>query len=122
MKRNKILYISIILVFVCFCIYYFEPMHKPVETLDELIGENLDFADKKYFKSEADEITKININNNLNEFQGGILSKKSILLDSIVYQYTWNFYSHKETIWIGKTIENKYQIIDAIRYKNNVKF
>lgn len=122
MKRNKILYISIILVFVCFCIYYFEPMYKPVETLDELIGENLDFANKIYFKSEADEITKININNNLNEFQGGILSKKSILLDSIVYQYTWNFYSHKKTIWIGKTIENKYQIIDAIRYKNNVKF
>lgn len=97
-------------------------MHKPVETLDELIGENLDFANKIYFKSEADEKNIINLNNNLNEFQGRILSKKSILLDSIVYQYTWNFYTHKKTIWVGKTIENKNQIIDAIRYKNNVKF
>jgi hypothetical protein len=122
MKSNKILYISILSFFVCFCIYYFEPMHQSVETIDELIGENLDFANKIYFKSEADETTKINLNNNLNEFQGGILSKKSMLLDSIVYQYTWNFYTHKKTIWIGKTNENKYQIIDAIRYKNNVKF
>jgi hypothetical protein len=97
-------------------------MHKPVETLDELIGKNLDYANNVYFKSEADETIKININNNLNEFQGGILSKKSILFDSIVYQYTWNFYTHKKTIWIGKTIENKNQIIDAIRYQNNVKF
>jgi hypothetical protein len=97
-------------------------MHKPVETLDELIGKNLDYANNVYFKSEADVTIKININNNLNEFQGGILSKKSILLDSIVYQYTWNFYTHKKTIWIGKTIENKNQIIDAIRYQNNVKF
>jgi hypothetical protein len=97
-------------------------MHKPVETLDELIGKNLDFANNKYFKSEADETIKININNNLNEFQGGILNKKSILTDSIVYQYTWKFFTHKKTIWVGKTIENKYQIIDAIRYKNNVKF
>jgi hypothetical protein len=97
-------------------------MHKPVETLDELIGKNLDFVNKIYFKSEADETTKININNNLNEFQGGILNKKSILIDSIVYQHTWKFFTHKKTIWIGKTIENKNQIIDAIRYQNNVKF
>ncbi|AWM14728.1 hypothetical protein DI487_13250 [Flavobacterium sediminis] len=103
-------------------IWYFDAFHEPVETIDDLIGKNLDFANKVYFKSEADEITSFNINNSLNEFQGGIVNKKSIITDSIVYQYTWKYLNHKETIWVAKTKKQDLEIVDAIRYKKNVKF
>jgi len=103
-------------------ILYFDPFHKTVETIDILIGKNLDFANKLYFKTEADEKVTFNINSKLNEFQGGVLNKKSIITDSIIHQYTWNYLNYKKTIWVAKTQIQKFEIIDAIRYKNNVNF
>jgi hypothetical protein len=58
----------------------------------------------------------------LNELNGGVLDKKEFFTDSIVKVYTWDFLNHKKTIWIGKARKMESQIIDAIRYKNNVKF
>jgi hypothetical protein len=103
-------------------ILYFDPFHKPVETIDILIGKNLDFANKTYFKTEADESVSFNINSELNEFRGGVLSKKSLIKDSIIHQYTWNYLNYKKTIWVAETQTQKFQIIDAIRYKSNVNF
>lgn len=102
--------------------WYFDILHEPVETIDELIGKNYDYAIKFYYRKEPDNQYKININANLNEFEGAIYDKKSILKDSIVQVYTWTFMNHKETIWVGKTRLMKSEIIDAIRYKNTVRF
>ncbi len=41
---------------------YFDPFHKSVETIDILIGKKLDFANKFYFKSVADETVTFNFN------------------------------------------------------------
>jgi hypothetical protein len=102
--------------------WYFDICHKPVETIDELIGKNLDFAHKIYFKADPDINYKISINDYLNEFDSGIYKKKSILKDSIVQVFTWTFINHKQTIWVGDTKTMKKEIIDAIRYKNSVQF
>jgi len=102
--------------------WYFDILHKPVETIDKLIGKNFDYANKLYYKTEPDSHYQININDNLNEFDGGIYDKINKLDDSIVHVYTWTFMNHKETIWAGKTRTMKSEIIDAIRYKNSVRF
>ena len=102
--------------------WYFDIWHKPVETIDQLIGKNLDYANKLYYKTEPDNHYQIKINDNLNEFDGGIYDKKNKLNDSIVHVYTWTFMNHKETIWVGNTSTSKSEIIDAIRYKNSVQF
>jgi hypothetical protein len=103
-------------------IWYFDPFHRQVETVDELIGRNYEYAHKLYFQSDPDNSTYFNINDPLNEFQGGILPKKSIIKDSIIQQHTWTFLNHKVTIWVTQTDKLQGQIIDAIRYKNGVVF
>ncbi|MEX2484830.1 MAG: hypothetical protein WED10_09725 [Brumimicrobium sp.] len=102
--------------------WYFDIWHESVETVDELIGHNYDYAHKLYFQTDPDIQYKVNINSKLNEFDGGILNKKEILTDSIVYVFTWDLMTHKKTIWVGQTKKMKNQIIDAIRYKYNVQF
>lgn len=102
--------------------WYFDIWHEPVESIDELIGQNYDFAHKIYFKADPDNQYTVNIKDNLNEFEGGALKVKEILTDSVVHVFTWNYTTHKKTIWIGDTKYMKSQIIDAIRYRNNVRF
>src|SRR4030095_2572695 len=119
---SKILLVGIFILLLATGIWYFDPFHKPVETIDELIGKNLDYAVKLYFKKDPDVSSHFNINSPLNEFQGGVLAKKSIIRDSIIDQHTWNFLNHKATIWVTKTDQQHSEIIDAIRYKNGVVF
>jgi len=102
--------------------WYFDIWHEPVEPVNELIGKNYDYAYKVYFQTEPDKQYKLNVNDNLNEFDGGILNKKEILTDAIVHVFTWELMTHKKTIWVGQTEKLKSQVIDAIRYKNNVQF
>ena len=101
---------------------YYDILNKPVETIDELIGHNYDYAHKMYFQTDPDSWYEFNINGNLNEFDGKILSKKSTLADSIIYVFTWNYATHKKTIWVGRTEKMESQIIEAIRYSNNTPF
>jgi len=102
--------------------WYFDFWHEPVETIDELVGKSYDHAHKMYFQTDPDKQYKVNINENLNEFDGGILNTKEILTDSIVHVFTWDCTTHKKTIWVGRTEELESQVIDAIRYKNNIQF
>ncbi|KAB7529977.1 hypothetical protein F8C76_00160 [Flagellimonas olearia] len=102
--------------------WYFDIWHSPVETIDELIGKNYDFAARNYFKSPPQYQYEVNVNHELSEFDGAILHHKEKLKDSIVQVYTWKFINRKKTIWVGKTSESDSQIIDAIRYKNDIKF
>jgi len=93
-----------------------------LKTIDQLIGKNFDYANKRYYRTVPDNHYQININDNLNEFDGGIYDKKNKLEDSIIHVYTWTFMNRKETIWVGETSTMKSEIIDAIRYKNSVRF
>lgn len=102
--------------------WYFDIWHDPVETIDELIGQNYDYAHKKYFQTKPDRQYKLNVNDNLNEFDGGILSEKENLTDSTVHVFTWDYTTHKKIIWVGQSKKMKNQVIDAIRYSNNVQF
>ncbi len=119
---KKVYFILFGLIIGLFALWYFDVLHKSDETLDVLIGKNYDYACKMYFHSDPDCHYTININDKLNEFDGGILGKKSILTDSIVHVYTWRYFNHKKTIWVGETSILKMQVIDAIRYNNNVRF
>jgi hypothetical protein len=121
MKSTKIILIFSVIIF-SLTTWYFDPFHKPVETVDVLIGKNYDYALKSYFHSDPEYSSSFDINQDLNEFQGGVLSKKDIIRDSIIRQYTWTFTNHKTTIWVSKTDNFEDEIIDAIRYKNNVQF
>ncbi len=121
-KMKKLIVIGSIIVIGLTSTWYFDIWHDSVETIDELIGQNYDYAYKMYFRTDPDSHHEVNINNKLNEFDGGILSKKEILIDSIVNVYTWDFANHKMTIWVGKTKKMNSQIIAAIRYKDNIRF
>lgn len=102
--------------------WYFDIWNEPVRSIDELIGQNYDYAHKMYFQSDPDGYYTINVNGSLNEFDGGILNKKETLTDTIVHVYTWEFMTHKKTIWIGRTENLESQVIDANRYSNSVQF
>jgi len=102
--------------------WYFDIWHEPVEPISQLIGENYDYTHKIYFQTDPDKQYKLNVNNNLNEFDGGILNKKEILTDSIVHVFTWDYTTNKKTIWVGQTEKLESQVIDAIRYSNKVQF
>jgi hypothetical protein len=121
-KMKKLLAILSILIVGLTTAWYFDIWNKPVETIDELIGKNYDFAHKMYFQTDPNGQYKVNVNDNLNEFDGGILNKTKVLTDSIVNVFTWDYTTHKKTIWVGQTKAMKYEIIDAIRYKNGVRF
>ena len=69
--------------------------HEPVETIDELIGKNYDYAHKMYFQTDPNRQYKVNANDNLNKFDGGILNKKEIMIDSIVRVFTWEYTNTK---------------------------
>jgi len=119
---KKIVIILTLILIGLFSSWYFDIWHKPVEKIDKLVGKNYYYALKLYFKTEPDKHYKVNINHQLNEFDGGIYEKKCILKDTIVDVYTWNYLNCKKTIWVGKTKNMKYEILDAIRHKNNIKF
>jgi len=119
---KKIVIISILVLIGLGLTWYFDLLHEPVEPISELLGNNYDNAHKMYFRTDPDEQYKININKCLNEFHSGISIKKGLLLDSIVYVFTWNFPRYKKTIWVGKTKELDNEVIDAIRYKDGVNF
>jgi len=120
-KRKFIIILTITLIGLA-STWYFDIWHKPVETIDKLIGQNFDYAYKLYYRTEPENHYQININDNLNEFDGGIYDKRNKLKDSIIHVYTWTFMNHKEAIWVGETSTVKSEIIDAIRYKNGVRF
>ena len=120
--KQKLIFIFAIIILIGLSIWYFDPFHKPVEKMTELIGESYSNITNTGFSSKPDFSTSFNKNKSLNEFQGGILSSNAVLKDSIIRQYTWNLINHKVTIWVTKTEKSDNEIIDAIRYKNNVKF
>lgn len=120
--KPKTIIISTIILSGLIAVWYFDIWHKPVEKIDSLIGQNFDFAHKLYYKTDPDNHYQININDNLNEFDGAIYNMKNNLKDSIVHVYTWTYLNHKQTIWVGKTETMENEIIDAIRYKNGVRF
>ncbi|MEI8203090.1 MAG: hypothetical protein WCH34_08775, partial [Bacteroidota bacterium] len=113
---KKLIIIFILIIIGLILSWYFDIWHKSDESINELIGQNYDYACKIYFRSEPDSFYEVNINHKLNEFDGGILNKKSVLTDSIVRVFTWNFCAFKKTIWVGKTKRMKNEIVDAIRY------
>jgi len=119
---RKIVVIGAIILVGFSATWYFDLWNEPVETIEELIGQNYDYAHKKYFEADPDGHYTININDNLNEFDGGIWDNKEVLIDSIVHVYTWNFMNHKKTIWVGETEKLQDQVIDAVRYKNDVQY
>ncbi|MFD2099244.1 hypothetical protein [Flagellimonas iocasae] len=120
MKIFRTLVIALILGLVAS--WYFDIWHSPVETIDELIGTSYTFAEEEYFKESPQLYYDVNINHGLPEFDSFLLNEKDRLKDSIVQVYTWKYINHKKTIWVGKTSESDSQIIDAIRYKNDVQF
>jgi hypothetical protein len=122
MNKKGLLTALALSVIVIGSLWYFYIFRKPVETINSLIGKDYDYACNIYFKKSPDVSYNININHNLSEFDGAILNSKNLLTDSIVNVYTWTYSNHKKTIWVGQTSKMKNQIIDAIRYKNNVRF
>ena len=96
-------------------LWYFAIWNEPVETIDELTGKNYDYAHKMYFQTDPDRHYTVNVNDNLNEFNGGILSKKQILTDSIVHVFTWDYMTHKKTIWVGQTENPKSESLNQIK-------
>lgn len=122
MKKNLILVLVLILLSGLGSALYYDLFHNSVENIDELIGKNYDYARNIYFKREPDVHYKKNVKVGLNEFDGGILSSKVIFSDSMVHVYTWNYNKYKKTIWVGQTSNMRNHILDAIRYKNNVRF
>lgn len=119
---KKIIVILLVFVIGLTIVWYFDILHESVETIDELIGQNYEYAQKSYFETDPDSHHTVNINEDLNEFDGGILNKKEILKDSIVHVFTWEYLTHKKTIWVGQTDKIENQILDAIRYKRNIQF
>ena len=119
---KRILFIFSFLVVVATASWYFDIFHKSVETVNDLVGQNLDYATKLYFRTDPDETSSFNINKPLNELQFGILTERHRIKDSIVNQYTWTFFNHKVTIWTATTDKLQGEIVDAIRYKNGVTF
>ena len=103
-------------------VWYFDLSHRSVEKIDELIGKDYAYAHQLYFKTDPDRHYQVNIHHPINEFDSGILDKKHLLSDSLVHVFTWNAINHKKTIWVGKTENQSLEIIDAIRYQDDVKF
>lgn len=122
MNFRKIIIISALISVGLFSTWYFDVWNEPVETIDELIGKNYDYAHKVYFQSDPVENYTININDILNEFDGGVYHKKTSLTDSIIEVYTWNLFNLKKTIWVGNTRKGENIVIDAISYKDELEF
>lgn len=103
-------------------VWYFLIKTTLVMQIDDLIGKNYDYAHKIHFQTDPDDFYQININDELNEFDGGIYNKTARLTDTIVSVYTWNFLNHSETIWIGATKDLEFEIIDALIYSSNIEY
>ena len=121
-KKILISLLISVLLFAGGLIWYFDLMNDPVEKIGSLTGKSYNYARTSYFNEEPDIYYTINVNHRLNEFDGGILLYKKFLSDSIVHVYTWVYFNHRETIWVGNTTQMNNQILDAIRYKNSVRF
>lgn len=122
--KHRFLSVSVLVLFLAGfgLTFYFDLFHSSDETIDKLIGKSYHYARNNYFNRESDGHYLLNVNHITNEFDGGILDSKEILIDSIVEVYTWNYFNHKKTIWVGKTMKSDKQVIDALRYKNSVRF
>lgn len=87
---KKLIVILSIIIVGLIASWYFDIWYDSVETVDELIEKNYDYAHKMCFQTDPNRQYKVNVNNNLNEFDAGILNKKEILTDSIVHVFTWD--------------------------------
>lgn len=119
---KKIIVLLLMIITGLTALWSIDEYNRPVEAIDELIGRDFNFAVKAYFQTEPDQQYKVNINSNLDEFNGGILNKSGILRDSIVHVFTWKYTTHKKTLWVGKTETMESEVIDAIRYNNKFMF
>jgi hypothetical protein len=117
-KSHQFIFVIFAIIIVGSTIWYLDLSHKPVETVDVLIGKNYDYALKSYFKCEPNSSSTVNINNELSEFQGGVVSKKHMVRDSIVRQFTWTFMNHKTTIWVSKTYKIYHEMSMTISCNN----
>lgn len=106
--KNLIVILTIILIGLT-AMWHFDIWNEPVETIDELIGKNYDYAYKMYFWTEPDRNYTVNVKGNLNQFDGRILNKKEILTDSKVHVLTWEYTTQKKTIW-GWVNEKKWKV------------
>ena len=121
-KMKKLIVTLIVIVIGLAVTWDLDNRGQPFETIDELIGKNYEYAHKTYFRKYPESNYTINVKGNLNEFDGGILNKKNTLTDSIVHVFTWDYQTHKKTIWIGQTEKMESQVIDAVQYSKDVQF
>lgn len=78
-KMKKLTVVISIIVVGLTASWYFDIWHEPIETIDELIGQNYDYAHKKYFRTDPDNHYKVNINKDMSEFDSGILNEEKIM-------------------------------------------
>ena len=94
-----------------------------VETIDILISKDFKYALENFYKIEPTEKYTIKTTDDLNEFhRGAVTNKDCVILDPNIQVYTWKFDDYSETLWVAHTNESDSQIIDALRYDNNVNF
>ncbi|MGV3706349.1 MAG: hypothetical protein ACO1NU_13320 [Arcticibacter sp.] len=120
-QRRPLCLNALLTIALAMCLWYYDPFHKTVEPVDNLIGRDYSFA-LNYLGSEPNDCSSFKTTDVLNEFQAGVLSVKVKPIDSRISQCTWNFRRHKVTIWTARTAKLPNEIIDAVRYKNNVQF
>lgn len=102
-------------------VWYFDLMHEPIESVDELINKGYTFA-HNYFGAQEDDYRSIDINDSLIPIDQRIIKKKGILTTPRIDVYTWHYTTHKITIWVGEIKNGEYSIIDAIRYNSKSGF
>ncbi|MFY0652771.1 MAG: hypothetical protein JXQ96_12085 [Cyclobacteriaceae bacterium] len=121
MKRKTLLIMLIFGVIIATLAVYTRIIKEP-EQIQELIGENFDYAHKIYFKREPTGNYQINLNKTQNELDGGVLIKRNLLKDSVVNVYYWEFGLSRSVIWVGKTDKMNHEIIDALTFGKLIKF
>ena len=119
---KKLFLIGVLFIVAAWLVFHFISARSAVVTLENLIGRGYAEVQSENFYSEPDEHYSINVNQPLNELHGGILHKKPLLTDSLVQVYTWKNVTHTTTLWVGKTSTAEDEVIDAIRYRYDVRF
>lgn len=121
MRQNRLTISIAIFTLIGLALWCFALFHKSVEPIPRLIGKNYDYA-VNYLGSKPSQSSSFNIRNDLDELRGGILVHKSKLKDSIIQEYQWDFKGYKVIIWTGRTLNSSNEVIDALRYKDDVRF
>ena len=119
---KKILILLIVLTFGAAVVWLSDVLHEPIEVIEELVGEEYTFAHTSYFQTKESDYYSISINGELDNFNSRILSRRETLSSPYIDVYTWDYFTHKCTIWIGTTKDSTLRIIDAIRYQRDVQF